>query len=85
MQNKNIRSPLTHKFSWMGYMYKRLINLPEYENLTAVERAEKLLAMYEEWESAPNMPERERFSGAREERLNKMERVIWTFEQEERH
>ena len=85
MQNKNIRSPLTNKFSWMGYMYKRLINLPEYENFTAVECAEKLLAMYEEWESAPNMPKRERFSGAREERLKKMERVIWTFEQEERH
>ncbi len=66
-------------------MYTRLINLPEYENLTAVARADKLLAMYEEWERAPNMPERVRFSGARKERLKKMERVIWTFEQEERH
>ena len=85
MQNRNIRSPRTHKFSWMGSMYKRLITLPEYENLTVVARAENLLAMYEEWESAPNMPKRERFSGARAERLKKMERVLWTFEQEERH
>ena len=69
----------------MGSMYKRLIDLSEYENLTAATRAESLLAMYEEWESEPNMPERERFSGTREERLKKMERVIWTFEQEEGH
>ena len=44
MQNQNIHSPLTHKFSWMASMYKRLINLDEYENLSAVERSKKLLA-----------------------------------------
>ena len=80
MQNNNIRPPLRHQFWWMGSMYKKLIDLPEYETLTAVERAEKLLAMYEKWESPPNMPKRERFSGTREERLKKMERVIWFFE-----
>jgi hypothetical protein len=83
VQNQNISSPSRHQFSWMGFMYKRLIDLPEYEKLTAVTRAEKLLTMYEEWESEPNMPERERFSGTREERLKKMERVIWFFEHEQ--
>jgi len=66
----------------MGSMYKRLIDSPEYPSLGSRERAGRLLEMYEEWESQPNMPERQRFSGTREERLKKMERVIWTFEQE---
>jgi hypothetical protein len=83
MQNQNIRSTFRHQFSWMGFMYKRLVDLREYENLTGATRAEKLLAMYEKWESQPNMPKRERFSGTREERLKKMQRVIWFFEHEE--
>lgn len=82
MQNQNISSPLRHQFSWMGFMYKSLIDLPEYKNLTVVTRAEKLLVMYEKWESQPNIPKRERFSGTREERLKKMERVLWFFEHE---
>jgi hypothetical protein len=53
MQNQNIGSPLRHQFSWMGFMYKSLIDLPEYESLTVVTRAEKLLVMYEKWESQP--------------------------------
>jgi len=64
-------------------MYQRLISLPEYPNLSSEERAKKLLEIYEEWESDPDVPHRERFSGTREERLKKMERVIFTFEHED--
>jgi len=82
MKNRNSSQPL-HKFSWMGFMYKRLINLTDYPSLSSAARAEKLLALYEEWESEPNMARPKRFSGTRKERLERMERVIWTFEHEE--
>jgi hypothetical protein len=69
----------------MGSMYNRLISLTEYPNLSPEERADKFLKFYEEWESDPDMPRQERFSGIREERLKKMKRVIWYFEQEDGH
>jgi hypothetical protein len=82
MQNQSIGDPLRHQFSWMGFMYKSLIDLPEYEDLTVEMRSEKLLIMYEKWESQPNIPKRQRFSGTREDRLKKMERVLWFFAHE---
>lgn len=76
------RKSIPHQFAWMGYMYLKLISLSEYSELSEEMRAEKLLDMYEEWESAPNKPYRERFSGTRQERLKKMTKVIWYFEHE---
>jgi hypothetical protein len=84
MSQREVTIPTPHQFSWMGPMYHRLISLPEYPNLSLGERAEKLLEFYEEWESDPDMPHREMFSGTREERLEKMNRVIWFFEHEDR-
>jgi hypothetical protein len=84
MSQRQETIPIPHQYSWMNSMYHKLISLPEYPNLSPEGRAEKLLEFYEEWESAPHMPSRERFSGTHNERLEKMQRVIWFFEHQDR-
>ena len=71
-----------HQFYWMGAMYKRLISLPNYPNLSKEERVAALLEMYDEWESDPDFPRQKRIPGTHEEKLKTMERVILRFESE---
>jgi hypothetical protein len=72
-----------HTYSWMGFIYQRLISSPEWPTLNKEERAEGFLEILEGLDEGINKDRWQRMAGSREENLQKTKRIIGTFEIEE--
>jgi len=72
-----------HTYSWMGFIYQKLISSPEWPALNKEKRAERFLEILEGLDEGINKDRWERMAGTREENLQKTKRIIWTFEGEE--